>query len=1110
MSASPSATDARSAQQGKSIPRDRLVGRLGDALEGGDLILTAGGGCGKTTVLEQAVRATGRPVAWVGCSEVDRAPGALLMRIVGALADAAPGASDALAERLGVGIERVNVTAATRELLDELSRLLVEPIVLVIDDAEHLDSAPESQKLVSALFRAELPPLHLALASRRPLDLRVAKPRAEGRLTELTAADLAFDAEACAALLRRFGSEPSDAQIDAVLEATEGWPLGVALTAGMVGRQGADAGGSEMFAQLSSAPDLRAYLSEELLDALEPDLRAAAISSCVTRVVTPSVASALDLPDDFVDRLERAGVLLRRLDDGRSFAYHPLLREFLFERLGMLSDEERSRLHAAVAPAVAAGGDAIGSIGHWLEAERWPEAVAAIEHEGPALLRTSPELLMRWFESVPADVRALPAMRTLEGQLEWGVGRHERAVTPLREAVDGHRRAGDAEREWLARFFLAEALFSAGPFDEMLELADGWEEVTAPRAKVGAAGVAWYKVLGLTALGRRDEADQLAEQLRRDTATAAQFKYLGDLAYLLGILAAGGAENALMELRSTIRELELDDPQGRLAVSLSVTGLVNLDVGQLDAAMDWFKRSQLEADRRGLGFVARDAHLQRASLLAHRGELAEAELELEQAGARQGTGWRGVSRPTAEAFVASARGDATEATAAAERALERVRPGLVCFRVWAALAMAPVLAETGSPDRAVSAIEEATKALDAHFPGKLGRYHRARLLATGAWLEYEAGERDAAYKSLRRAWDEAGDRASDLARAHWAQLKPVLYGALENETIDPAYVLPALAAVLPGAEALIAFTEHPKPEVRRGALAAALAADHPVALAELPKLLEDSDERVAGAALAAQERLRRSAPSLRFGLLGRFRVKRSGREIDESEWSRPIDARLVRFLLVHADEQVPEDLIFEALWPDLSASSARRSLQVAVSRVRKVLDVPGAPGSAIESGDRCYLMQLAERDAIDAEEFRIIATRALDDRGSERRRLLERACELWGGEPLPEERYSDWALPYRERLSDTQIAVLTALIEHHELAGDHARASEAARQLVDLDLLNEEGHRALMRAYARTGRRGHALRQYLECRRAMVDSLGVEPAEATSLLQARILAGEAV
>lgn len=49
-----------------------------------------------------------------------------------------------------------------------------------------------------------------------------------------------------------------------------------------------------------------------------------------------------------------------------------------------------------------------------------------------------------------------------------------------------------------------------------------------------------------------------------------------------------------------------------------------------------------------------------------------------------------------------------------------------------------------------------------------------------------------------------------------------------------------------------------------------------------------------------------------------------------------------------------------------------------------------------------------------------------------------------------------------------------------------------------------------MRAYGRSGRTSHALRQYLECRHALVVELGVEPAAETTQLQARILAGETV
>ena len=49
-----------------------------------------------------------------------------------------------------------------------------------------------------------------------------------------------------------------------------------------------------------------------------------------------------------------------------------------------------------------------------------------------------------------------------------------------------------------------------------------------------------------------------------------------------------------------------------------------------------------------------------------------------------------------------------------------------------------------------------------------------------------------------------------------------------------------------------------------------------------------------------------------------------------------------------------------------------------------------------------------------------------------------------------------------------------------------------------------------MVAYARVGRRGEALRQYMTCRRALVDGLGIEPAEETTALQRRVLAGEPV
>lgn len=253
-----------------------------------------------------------------------------------------------------------------------------------------------------------------------------------------------------------------------------------------------------------------------------------------------------------------------------------------------------------------------------------------------------------------------------------------------------------------------------------------------------------------------------------------------------------------------------------------------------------------------------------------------------------------------------------------------------------------------------------------------------------------------------------------------------------------------------------------------------------------------------------------TAPPLRFELLGGFAVRRGTWTVPDQDWERPSAARLVRFLLVNRPEPVPADLIAEALWRDLEPERAKGSVQVAVSRARRALDLPGAERSVIESIDSAYRLRLGDRDEVDAEQFERAAQAALAAAGERRLALLERARALWGGLPLPAERYDEWTLGWRERLVDRCVELLSELIGSYAERGDHAAAITAGRELIDLDPLNEAAHRRLIAAYARAGRTGQALRQYLECRRRLVGELGVEPSEATSRLQARILAGEAV
>jgi DNA-binding SARP family transcriptional activator len=203
---------------------------------------------------------------------------------------------------------------------------------------------------------------------------------------------------------------------------------------------------------------------------------------------------------------------------------------------------------------------------------------------------------------------------------------------------------------------------------------------------------------------------------------------------------------------------------------------------------------------------------------------------------------------------------------------------------------------------------------------------------------------------------------------------------------------------------------------------------------------------------------------------------------------------------------VPEEELIEAFWSDKAPDSARRGLQTAVSSARAVLDLPWEE-SRLRVHERAYALELHGGDRLDADDFEAAARRALATTGPERIAAMEAATRLWTGEPLPEERYSDWAASWREGLSSLHGDVLAALAEAHGRAGDHAAAARAARSLVDLDPLDEHAQRLLMGAYAAAGRRGDALRQFLECRRALVEQLGIEPGAETLALQRRILAG---
>jgi DNA-binding SARP family transcriptional activator len=1062
------------------VQRVELGERLTASLDQGSVILVADAGFGKTTALEQALTHRGGPSAWLRTTRGDGDTGRLVGRLVDAVRLALPGLAEDYAERFAGAIEPLDAEEQARGLVDDIQRLLLEPLVVVIDDAERLDGT-HAIAILNALLDGSGELLRVGLCSRRPLPLKLARLKATARVTELGPADLAFSPAECAECLRLVrGQEPSRDEVEELFAATEGWPLGVALAAA--------AGPSSEPLPGRGREAIFEYLAEEVFDGLAPELQRGLVDASIADELDPELERALGLPEAFRAEVVAAGVFVRPVGD--SYALHPLFRDFLRARLrGEREAAELADLHLRVGGALASSGRTLEAIEHWLAGGDFDSAAGAIAGHGIALSGTAPELVAGWLDRLPESSREQPILRLLAGRLAMGTGDFDAAIEHCRAGVSGLEREHAHEALlWAARLALTDAYIAAIDLEAAAEASSG-ADTAGPEAGPAAVFCALTHAAVLARLGmpEADRALDLAlgqpggRELLGPGLSAFQAHYRD--------LPAGHLDDALEHVEEGIAALEGADASNRLPYVLVFKMAIHEARGELEQALETFEATLGAAQRSGLaGYVGAGARLAAATMLAMLDRPEEAMVQLARVD-RDWSSWAGCDKHVARAVLAARNGESAAVVAHSRLALEEARRMPPFDRIRPAAVLAPLLCDAGQPDVAQAALQALLESLG---PGE----SRARTRTALACVLHRSGEEAAAHAALAAAFEEAGERVRFVLRSEWPQVEEVLWNALEAGAIEPGPAVEALGAAFPGRREVVALAEHPRADVAAAALAAAAAAGRPEALARL----------AASDSANGFDRLKRHPPPLAFRTLGRFEMRRAAYVVDGAVWERKVAERLVRFLLVRRGELVPEDDLLEAFWSERPAGSARRGLQTAISSARAVLDLPWEE-TRLRVQERSYALVLRDGDRVDYVAFEAAARRALAAGGPERIAALEAATRLWTGEPLPEERYSDWAVSWRERLSSLHADVLGALAETHSRAGDHAAAARAARALVDLDPLDEHAQRLLMSAYASAGRRGAALRQFLECRHALVEELGIEPEAETLALQRRILAG---
>jgi DNA-binding SARP family transcriptional activator/TolB-like protein/Tfp pilus assembly protein PilF len=218
-------------------------------------------------------------------------------------------------------------------------------------------------------------------------------------------------------------------------------------------------------------------------------------------------------------------------------------------------------------------------------------------------------------------------------------------------------------------------------------------------------------------------------------------------------------------------------------------------------------------------------------------------------------------------------------------------------------------------------------------------------------------------------------------------------------------------------------------------------------------------------------------------------------ESDNSFFGKvPKKARaLLAYLAAQGGQPVSRERLADLLWPYQGSEQARHSLRNCLLELRKALGRGAASNLAADFAN-CRIQDVA----IDLELFERLS---LSTQVAE----LQMAANLYRGEFLADfdinsEPFQEWLAAERDRTLAIICDVLHRLTTEQDALGEHDAAIQSGRRLVALDPLSEFGQRALIRAYARAGRRGEALRQYKSCAETLKRELGVAPDVETQTL----------
>jgi LuxR family maltose regulon positive regulatory protein len=355
------------------LRRRRLAEHLDQALGTPLTMVNGSAGAGKTLLVADWAASLDRPVAWLTSDSSDQAPGVFWAYLLEALRAAGVRQTADLGRPADAG-------AVDHALLARLAAELQgrEGPVLVVLDAYDRVTAPEIAEQLGFVLDHAGRGMQLVLVTRSEPMLPLHRYRADGTLTEIRDAELAFTPEEAATLLELHGLRLGGGAVRALVDRTRGWAAGLRLCA-LAAQQSSDPETclKEFEAGQSTIAD---FLLAEVLGQQPAETQDLLLRVSVLDRFCPGLANALTGREDaepILAGLHRANAFVEHL--GHTwYRLHPLFAEILGAHRRVRLPGLDTELHRRAAAWLRRAGPLTETLAHGAAAGDWEFTARAL------------------------------------------------------------------------------------------------------------------------------------------------------------------------------------------------------------------------------------------------------------------------------------------------------------------------------------------------------------------------------------------------------------------------------------------------------------------------------------------------------------------------------------------------------------------------------------------------------------------------------------------------------------------------------------------------------------------------------------------------------------